>query len=374
MPFHQASNISDMRQRADYASTNPGDPKSTPKIRTAIPVRVQKENTSVRLISPDKRSTLDAGGARPVNVSQNSATSQISEEASIAVTSDLDTITEQSSSSTSVDAPDTPTPQQRYGPILRVSSAAEHKLRGSRSVSFADYSEAHEAGNVFYPRIVRGDTPPSDSQDDDLRSDDASAPESPVRSPQHKVKTSPIRAPPRSSSLSALSDIAALQAATVGGPVLPPDPKQTLSFDDLCKRHPEVEGVVRQTNVIKAPAPRVFRVIDGIRSALSLGRAERRPAESFKIQRKEKRSSIPRPVRSPTTPPATPSEVDRALEKLRSEIKRPVSRWGRPGLMPSADQVRVAVNAVGRELVNNESRDGRKAWYKVSLPSVCFRF
>lgn len=374
MPFHQDSNTLDMRERAGYASTNPDDPKSTPRTRTAIPVRVQKGNTSVRLISPDKRSTFDAGGARLVNVAQSSATSQISGEASIAVTSELDIITEQSSSSTSVDAPDTPTPQQRYGPILRVSSAAEHKLRGSRSVSFAEYSGALEAGNVFYPRIVQGDTPPSDDQDDNLRSDEASTPGSPLKSPQHKVKRSPIRAPPRSSSLSALSDIVALQAATVGGPVLPLDLKENVSFDDLCKRHPEVEGVVRQTNVIKAPAPRVFRVIDGIRSALSLGRAERRPAESFKIQRKEKRSSIPRPVRSPTTPPATPSEVDRALEKLRSEIERPVSRWGRPGLMPSVDQVRVAVNAVGRELVNSETRERRKGWYKVSLSSVCFQF
>lgn len=372
MPFHQASHTRDMGERADHASTDPDEPKSTPRVRTAIPVRVQRENTSVRLISPDKRSTFDAG-ARPVNVPQSSATSQISGEAS-AVSSELDTITEQSSSSISVDVPGTPTPQQRYGPILRVSSAAEHKLRGSRSVSFAENSEAHEAGNVFYPRIVRGDTPPSDDHEDDLPSDEASTLGSPVKSPQHKIKTSPLRAPPRSSSLSALSDIAALQAATVDGPVLPPVLNENVSFDYLCKRHPEVEGVVRQTNVVKAPAPRVFRVIDGIRSALSLGRAERRPTESFKIQRKEKRSSIPHPIQSPTTPPTTPSEVDRALEKLRSEIERPVSRWGRPGLMPSVDQVRVAVNTVGRELVNSESRESRKGWYKVSLHLGCFQF
>lgn len=371
VPFDHVSNSSDSRGRADYASTDSDDSNGTVKIKTAIPVRVQRESTSVRLIPQDKQSTLHGGEARLVNMTPSSGASQTSGQTSSAVPSELNTINEQSSSRTSVD---TPTAKQRYGPILRVSSAAEHRLRGSRSVSFAEFSEAHQSGNVFYPRTLRGDTPPSDDQEDNLRGQEASSPQSPVDSIQHQTKRKSVRAPPRASSLSALSDIAAQQTTSVGGPALPLDLKQNISFEDLVTRHPEVEGVVRETNVIRAPQPRVIRVIDGIRSAFSLGRAERRAASTFQIQRKSKRSAIPRPVRSPTLPPATPSEVDRALKKLRSEIERPVARWGRPGLMPSTEQVRVAVNAVGRELVNSDSRELRKGWFRVSLPSLYIRF
>lgn len=207
--------------------------------------------------------------------------------------------------------------QQQLGPTLRVSSAAEHKLLGSRSVSFAAFSEARQSGNVFYPRTLRGDTPPSDDQEE------------------------PVRAVPRSSSLNALSDVAALQAAD---------------------------------NIIKMPPPRMNRVLRGVRSALSLSlNRTGRWSEVFQIQRKSKGSGIPRPVRYPAAA-ATQAEAERELERLRGQIERPVARFRRPGLMPSIHQVRVALNAVGRKLVMADSVELRKQWFRVSLPSLYIQF
>lgn len=246
--------------------------------------------------------------------------------------------------------------QQRLVPTLRVSSAAEHKLRGSRSVSFAKVSEARQSGNIYHPRILRGDTPPSDDQEE------ASS----------TTKKELVRAPPRTSSLNALSDAGIRQAAAAGGLTLTPGSEQTICFDDIVTRHPEVEGIVLRSNVVKTSLPRMNRVFNSVRSALSLGRPGR--SEFFQIQDKKKGSGIPRPVRSSTVPPATQGEIDRALERLRSEIERPVSRLRRPGLMPSIDQVRVAVNAVARKLVNADSLELRKQWFRVSLHSLCIHF
>lgn len=177
----------------------------------------------------------------------------------------------------------------------------------------------------------------------------------------------------RSSSLPALSDAVTQQAAVGGGLALAPGLEQTIRFDDIVTRHPEVEGTVIHSNVVKMPPPRMIRALDSVRSALSLGRPGRR-SEIFRVQRKKEDSGIPRPVRSPTVLHATQGEIDRALERLRSEIERPVARFRRPGLMPSIDQVRVAVNAVGRKLVNANSLELRKQWFGVSLPLLYIQY
>lgn len=239
--------------------------------------------------------------------------------------------------------------QQRFGPTLRVVSAAERELRGSRSVSFAAFSEARQSGSVFYPRTLRGDTPPRDNQKEgSLRGEGALS----------TTKEKFVRVPPRSSSLNALSDVAALQASVGGRPLAPG------------LGHPVVEGNVLQDNFIKTPPPRMNRVLNSVRSVLSLSGSGRR-SEIFQLQRKNKESGIPRPDRSAT---ALSAEADLVLERLRSEIERPVARSRRPGLMPSIDQVRVAVNAVGRKLVTANSLELRKQWFRVSLPSLYIQF
>lgn len=358
VPFYQAFDDSNPCRQAESTSSDSDDSKSTVKARTAIPVRIQRENNSARLIPQDNQSTFHTEGARLVSVTQSSNASQTSGQTSTAVPSDLDIISEKASSRTSVETPP-PSVQPRMGPTLRISSVAERFLRGSRSVSFAKHSEAHKSGKAYYPRMVRGDTPPSDEDDDSLRQET-----SPLQTKQKSV-----RSPPRAQSLNALSEVAAQQAtpAAIDAPVLPPGSKHNVSFDDLVTHHPEVKDVVIKSGVVKVPPPRKTRVFDSIRSALSLGRAERRGQTSFLIQEKRPRSSLPRLVRPSTPPPATPEEMDRALEKARKE-ERPVARSGRPGLMPSIDQVRAALNAVGRALVNSESRESRKELHRVSLP------
>lgn len=348
VPF-QTSDSFDPRGRAESTFSDSDDSTSTVKTRTAIPVRIQRENDSVRMVPQDNQSTFHAGGARLVNVTQSSGVSQTSGQTSTLVPSDLDTFDEQTSPRTSVD---TTSIQQRMGPTLRISSAAERTLRGSRSVSFAKFTEARQSGKVYYPRTIRGDTPPSDEDNDN---------HSQTSSPQTERKSS--RPPPRASSLSALGDVAAQQAARVDMRVLHPASKSNVSFDDIVTKHPEMEDVVIHSGVVKVGPPRVARVFDSLRSVLSLGRAERRGQTSFTIVEKRPRSSIPRSAR-----PSTGVEVQRTLEKARSEVERPVDRLGRPGMMPSIEQIRVALNSVGRELVESESREAREVWFRVSLP------
>lgn len=55
------------------------------------------------------------------------------------------------------------------------------------------------------------------------------------------------------------------------------------SFDDLVTRHPEVDGTVIQTGIVRAPQPRVARVVGGLRNAFTMGRSSARPKASFEI-------------------------------------------------------------------------------------------
>lgn len=333
----------------------------------------------MRVIPRDEQTTFHSGGARLVNATDSSHASMTSTQTGTAGPTELANINEPSSSRTSLD---THTPKKRYGPVLRVSSAAEMSIMGqrSRSVSFSEPLETHQSGNVFYPRTLRGNTPPDDDQDDEVTSEKAMPPQSPVESIRHKVPRKPVRIPPRTSSLNALANFAASQADSAGEPVAPPKLKlKTISIDGLVKRFPEVDGAVIQSNVVRAPEPpRMARVMDGLRNAFSRGRTERR-ATSFEILGKAKskskaeKPSIPHPVRSPVAPavpaaPAATTTTDEGslVEKLRRQTPRPASRTRRPTMMSSLDQVRLTLNALGRELVDCESRERRRELLGVS--------
>lgn len=335
----------------------------------------------MRLIPQDEHTTFHSGGARLDNVTDSFHDSMTSAQTGTAVPTELATISESSSSRSSLDIH---TPKQRYGPVLRVSSAAEMRIMGqrSRSVSFSEPLEAHQSGNVFYPRTLRGNTHPDDDRDDEVFSENAMLPQSPVESIRHKIPRKPVRIPPRTSSLNALAKSAASQADSAAGPIAPPKLKlKTVSFDGLVKRFPEVDGVVIQSNVVRVPEPpRMARVMGGLRNAFSRGRTERR-GSSFEIlgkgKRKSKtdRSSIPRPARSPVAPAAraatiTTTDEGSLVEKMRRQTPRPASRTRRPTMMSSLDQVRLTLNALGRELVDCESRERRKQLLGVSWLSL----
>ncbi|KAJ5764959.1 hypothetical protein N7520_004518 [Penicillium odoratum] len=141
---------------------------------------------------------------------------------------------------------------------------------------------------------------------------------------------------------------------------------ESIKFEDICQSHPEMEGTVIQTGIIRVPAtvPRVSRVMGGIRSAFTRSRSEKRakstlsqelfseePVPTFVLQpRLTKRSKsialfdmvkVQPSVSAPPVPvppvPTTPSGPTPNLETGSLKKKNPEWPLGRRAPMSTGE-------------------------------------
>ncbi|KAJ5578585.1 uncharacterized protein N7459_007549 [Penicillium hispanicum] len=384
--------------------------KERRQVQSAIPVLV-RSRVSSGLNALDDRATPHGGGATRFPISREPLRSQSLSQTSTAVaTQGLARIHQQSRIMPSEELL---TPQQRYGPILRISSAAEREIMGheGRLFSGGNMRRNDRSGNVFYPRLIREQSPSGDkgkgkhsskqmtmlgvtgtelasaggihssplpseerheSAAGQAHANNRQSASNPLSSPHNTFSAGPIGNPPqRVSSLNASHDrMNPPHDSILSEPSITMPMGRSVTFTDLVRRHPEMEGTVIQTGVVTTPEPRIKRVLTGLRNAFSPGRAERR-ANVFKIANQS--TSTPRRVLSPA--PSTPalSFPGPSTMEATTGAGSPFERAQRTQLqtsasrvhfdLPNVDEVRQCLNGIGRLLVDEEDREARRIWY-----------
>ncbi|KAJ5088667.1 hypothetical protein N7456_012283 [Penicillium angulare] len=229
---------------------------------------------------------------------------------------------------------DTETPLRNELPTLRIASSAERFIMGDEASSIPLLSRRQEmrSDGVFYPRTVRNASPLSEVSTSTN-----------TRTPSHLN--------PHSNTM--ISD------------------SQSVNFLDICRSHPELEGTVIQTNVVKAPEPRMTRVMGNLRNAFTRGRPDKKSVSSPLFEIVNQRPSITRPL-------APPSQLA-TMDPTSSMPSSPIGTSVRPSRRASNQQIRQEIrevqaagmesvcrtlNALGRRLVEDDDINRRRVWYR----------
>lgn len=198
--------------------------------------------------------------------------------------------------------------------------------------------------------------------------------------------------PPRTSSLNTFSSFnSSPEKCDAWGKVTTVDSNDTprttenVAFLDICQGHPGAAGDAFPTSVIvnpdgskvtrtekravKTPAPRMSRIMGGLRNAFSRSRSEKRLRPGLTFDMVENPIQTSRPI------PQTPATSDNGSPKKGSR-NRPIG----PQILPShnseqfrelettgLDSVRQTLNGIGRLLVEDDDIERRRVWYRVSL-------
>ncbi|KAJ5535819.1 hypothetical protein N7513_009005 [Penicillium frequentans] len=313
-------------------------------------------------------------------------------------------------------------------PLLRVSLSAGKIIMGdeARSKSLPNITDERRSRGIFRPRIIRNFSP-SDAPSKIFSKPDEGKVESQHGQyhdpffPAERVDTSqssmeglsddPINHgsasgtishgtqngtpysgpvfPPRTSSLNALSSLnSSPEKSTAWSKVTTVNSSGTLrasenlTFLDICQSHPEVAGNIIQTGVVinpdgskiirpekrtlKTPAPRMSRVMGGIRNVFSRSRSEKRSKPGLTFEMVNNPIPTSRPV--PQTPTISENGSPKKSSKNRVFIPQvlPSHHSGQFGELETKglDSVRQTLNGLGRLLVEDDDIERRRVWYR----------
>ncbi|KAJ5786718.1 uncharacterized protein N7503_011930 [Penicillium pulvis] len=340
---------------------------------------------------------------------------------------ELSTISENSRFSTTT-VSDYHSVVQSDRPILRVSLSAEKIIMGdkARSKSLPNITEERRSRGIFRPRIIRNISPRDTSSkifskpdegklelqhdnyyDTFFPTERVDTSHSPMESlngdfikhgsasgtisygTQNGTAYSTPAFPPRTSSLNALSSLnSSPEKSTAWSKITTVKSSGTLraaenvTFLDICQSHPEVAGNIIQTGIVinpdgskiiqpekrtlKTPAPRMSRVMGGIRNAFSRSRSEKRSKPGLTFEMVNNTIPTSRPV------PQTPTTSENGSPKKSSKIRvfgpqvLPSHRSGQFGELETKglDSVRQTLNGLGRLLVEDDNIERRRVWYR----------
>ncbi|KAJ6111062.1 hypothetical protein N7486_003297 [Penicillium sp. IBT 16267x] len=302
----------------------------------------------------------------------------------------------------------------------------------ARSKSLPNITDERRSRGIFRPHIIRNTSSPSDDPNDIFSAPSAGKMESSHRHyhnlffPAERVDTSPHSSmeylngdpikhgstsdgisdetenvtaysgsyllPPRTSSLNALSSLnsspekknealnripTANSCGTIGD-------SDNVTFLEICQSHPQVTDNIIKTGVvitpdgkiirtekrtIKTPAPRISRVMGGLRNVFSRSRPEKRSKSALTFE------LVNNPIPTSRPAPRTPDPSENGSPQ-KSSKKRPFG----PDILPShdsaqtqqfrqlettgLDSVRQTVNGLGRLLVEDDDMERRRVWYQ----------
>lgn len=341
---------------------------------------------------------------------------------------ELSTISEKSRCSTTTSS-DYHSFVQSDRPLLRVSLSADKIIMGNeaRSKSLPHITDERRSRGIFRPRIIRNISPSdapskifskSDEGKMETQRDQYRDPFFPAESvdtshssmeglngdptkygsaagtisygTQNRTAYSTPAFPPRTSSLNALSSLnSSPDKSTAWSKITTVNSSGTLrasenvSFLDICQSHPEVAGNIIQTGVVinpdgskiirpekrtlKTPAPRMSRVMGGIRNAFSRSRSEKRfkPGLTFEMVNNPIPTSHPVPQTLTTSENGSPKKSSK--NRVLGPQVLPSHHSGQFGELETKglDSVRQTLNGLGRLLVEDDDIERRRVWYRV---------
>ncbi|KAJ5259418.1 hypothetical protein N7478_012399 [Penicillium angulare] len=366
-------------------------------------------------------------GLSPLNTAEVTAARSVPRELKSA---HLSPITERNSTDTNHEIE---TPLKNEIPTLRIASSAERFIMGDDASSIPLLSRRKEmrSDGVFYPRTMRNASPLSEVSTSTVRGEERSnSPKRRVHPHSYPVKrsspTKSIHPTPRSSTdtsslgysnseVTNTRSVSEVRRGTVDtaipGPVhtLPPrtssmnvisrsahflhhsksfqnsrshsipnsssitmiGASQSVNFLDICHSHPELEGTVIQTNVVKAPEPRMTRVMGNLRNAFTRGRSDKKSVSSPLFEIVNQRPQISRPL-APPSPLATSDPKSSVSLSPNGPNVRPSHSASQQQIRQEISQIKATgtetvcrtLNALGRRLVEDDDINRRRVWYR----------
>ncbi|KAJ5991908.1 hypothetical protein N7451_007632 [Penicillium sp. IBT 35674x] len=195
--------------------------------------------------------------------------------------------------------------------------------------------------------------------------------------------------PPRTSSLNALSRLnsspekntawSKISTVNSSGTIRA---SENVTFLDICQSHPEVADNIIQTGVVlnpygsksirpekrtlKTPAPRMSRVIGGIRNAFSRSCSEKRSKPGLTFEMVNSPMPISRSVLQTPTTSENGSPKESSKKRAFGPQILPSNHSGQLRELETKglDSVRQTLNGLGRLLVEDDDIERRKVWYR----------
>ncbi|KAJ5912471.1 hypothetical protein N7504_001354 [Penicillium tannophilum] len=316
-----------------------------------------------------------------------------------------------------------------HQPLLRVSLSADKIIMGNeaRSKSLPHIADERRSRGIFRPRIIRNISPSdapskifskSDEGEMETQRNQYRDPFFPAESvdtshssmeglngdptkygsaagtisygTQNRTAYSTPAFPPRTSSLNALSSLnSSPDKSTAWSKIATVNSSgrlrasENVSFLDICQSHPEVAGNIIQTGVVinpdgnkiirpekrtlKTPAPRMSRVMGGIRNAFSRSRSEKRfkPGLTFEMVNNPIPTSHPVPQTPTTSENGSPKKTSK--NRVFGPQVLPSHHSGQFGELETKglDSVRQTLNGLGRLLVEDDDIERRRQFIRL---------